>query len=230
MVWLILLLFLIISLVAFLVWRALPKSHAPTPTRERPDEFQATRILFADPEILLFEQFLTAEEIEHLKSIAEPRLRRSTIKSGQSDVQSTERTSESAMLDPAEDEIVRAIEAKCAALTGYSISHIEPLQVLRYRGGEHYSPHYDYFQPNELAHGGQRHGTLFIYLNDVENGGETWFPELDLSIAPKAGSAALWYNCDAHGNPDARLLHGAKPPVDCEKWGVNVWFRQSAFR
>lgn len=34
--------------------------------------------------------------------------------------------------------------------------------------------------------------TLFLYLNDVEEGGGTHFPLLDITVQPKKGSALLW--------------------------------------
>ena len=58
------------------------------------------------------------------------------------------------------------------------------LQVLRYQNGEHYHAHHDFFDPKDyandpywssLAAGGARNrmATLFMYLSDVEAGGET---------------------------------------------------------
>ena len=36
--------------------------------------------------------------------------------------------------------------------------------------------------------------TLFLYLNDVEEGGETRFTRLNLDIKPRRGRAVLWPN------------------------------------
>jgi prolyl 4-hydroxylase len=48
---------------------------------------------------------------------------------------------------------------------------------LRYKHGEKYEPHYDYFSDNvNTARGGHRYATVLLYLTDVAAGGETVFP------------------------------------------------------
>lgn len=39
---------------------------------------------------------------------------------------------------------------------------------------------------------GPRILTFFLYLSDVEEGGETVFPSLNISVSPKRGRALLW--------------------------------------
>ena len=39
---------------------------------------------------------------------------------------------------------------------------------------------------------GPRILTFFLYLSDVEEGGETHFPLLGISVKPKKGKALLW--------------------------------------
>ncbi|TNY02447.1 2OG-Fe(II) oxygenase, partial [Escherichia coli] len=63
------------------------------------------------------------------------------------------------------------VEARIAPLLRWPLDHGEGLQVLRYRPGAEYQPHYDYFDPAHvstpgiLKRGGQRVGTLVIYLH-----------------------------------------------------------------
>lgn len=53
----------------------------------------------------------------------------------------------------------------------------EVMQVLRYKVGERYLFHEDYFDPNVFGpQTSNRAVTVFLYLNDVEEGGETLFP------------------------------------------------------
>lgn len=47
---------------------------------------------------------------------------------------------------------------------------------------------------------GPRILTFFIYLTDVELGGETYFPSLGIDVKPKKGRALLWTNVQ-DGNP-----------------------------
>ncbi|KAG5079104.1 hypothetical protein JHK86_003169 [Glycine max] len=54
----------------------------------------------------------------------------------------------------------------------------EELQVLHYQVGEKYVPHHDYFMDDiNTANGGDRIATMLMYLSDVEEGGETVFPD-----------------------------------------------------
>ena len=39
---------------------------------------------------------------------------------------------------------------------------------------------------------GPRILTFFLYLSDVEEGGETAFPSLGIKVEPKKGKAVLW--------------------------------------
>ncbi len=41
-------------------------------------------------------------------------------------------------------------------------------------------------------HNGLRLATLLVYLNDVDGGGETWFPVQDLKVRPKRGRVVMF--------------------------------------
>ena len=85
----------------------------------------------------------------------------------------------------------------------------ENFQVLRYQPGQFYRTHHD-MSPgdNELACG-RRILTFFLYLSDVEEGGGTNFPNLDVTVTPKKGSAVLWPSVKDHDptKQDIRTRH-----------------------
>jgi len=61
----------------------------------------------------------------------------------------------------------------------------ESIQILHYRNGEKYEPHFDYFHDkNNQALGGHRIATVLMYLSNVEKGGETIFPNAEVVTYP----------------------------------------------
>jgi prolyl 4-hydroxylase len=71
--------------------------------------------------------------------------------------------------------------------------------------------------------------TLIIYLNDVEEGGETVFPESGLSVSPRQGSGLYFEYCNHLGQLDPLSLHAGAPVIAGEKWIVTKWMRQRRF-
>lgn len=63
------------------------------------------------------------------------------------------------------------------------------------------------------------YGIVFCYLNDVaeEDGGSTYFPNLDLRVVPKKGRALIHFPTDVKGRVDSRTMHQGSPSVG-EKW------------
>lgn len=124
------------------------------------------------------------------------------------------------------------LRARIAAVTGRLDAAMEVPKVLHYRPGETFAEHFDYLNPDEpafaheLAVRGQRTHTFLVYLNDDFTGGETCFPELDISHAGAAGDALLFSNVDAAGKPDEQTRHAGLPPTTGEKWLFSQWIRE----
>lgn len=69
--------------------------------------------------------------------------------------------------------------------------------------------------------------TLLVYLNDVDNGGNTRFGRLmvndnALTVKPKMGDALLFFPADENGNFDDRLEHEGCKAIDT-KWIARIW-------
>jgi prolyl 4-hydroxylase len=191
----------------------------------------------ADPAIALLHDLLSAQECDRLIALSAGKLTRSSVLDRQTggDEVSPVRTSAGTFFERGENAVVARLEQRIAALTGLPVEHGEPLQILYYRPGNEYLAHHDWFDPADpgsvevLRNGGQRLITLVIYLNAVEAGGETRFPELGLDIRPHAGSAVYFEYMNAAGELDRRCLHAGVPVARGEKWIATKWIRQGPF-
>jgi len=76
---------------------------------------------------------------------------------------------------------------------------------------------------------GQRVSTLVVYLNDVEEGGETYFPEIGLSVVPKRGNAIYFEYANSLRQVDPKSLHASSTIVKGEKWAMTKWMRERKF-
>ena len=190
-----------------------------------------------NPNVALLTNLLSADECERLIHWSAGKLKRSEVvdrASGGLQV-SHVRTSAGTHFDRGENAVVQRLEQRIAALTGVPVEHGEPLQILHYQVGGEYQPHHDFFDPRDagspahLACGGQRVGSIVIYLNDVPEGGATDFPSLELSVKPQQGCAIYFEYCNEAGELDSRCLHGGAPVIRGEKWVATKWLRQGAY-
>jgi prolyl 4-hydroxylase len=188
-----------------------------------------------NPRVVVFGGLLSDGECEALIELAKPRLARSLTvetKTGGEEI-NADRTSNGMFFQRGENELIRRIEARIARLLNWPEENGEGLQVLHYRPGTQYKPHYDYFDPGEpgtptiLKRGGQRVGTLVMYLAEPDKGGGTTFPEVHLEVAPKRGNAVFFSYERPH--PSTRTLHGGAPVLAGEKWIATKWLRERRF-
>ncbi len=208
---------------------------ASVPRLPAGDREVAVLMAMTRPRVVVFGDLLSAEECAELIALARARLSRSETvetRTGASEVNEA-RTSEGMFFLPAEFPVCARLEARIAALLDWPLENGEGLQVLRYRPGAEYKPHYDYFDPAEpgtpaiLKRGGQRLASMVCYLNTPEAGGATTFPEAGLEVAPVRGNAVFFSYDRPH--PSTRTLHGGAPVTAGEKWVATKWMREGRF-
>ncbi len=188
-----------------------------------------------EPRVVVFGGLLSDAECVELMALAQPRLARSETvqnETGGSEVHAA-RTSDGMFFERGEKPLIARIETRIAELLCWPVSQGEGLQILRYRPGAEYRPHFDFFDPQHpgtpriLERGGQRVGTLVIYLNTPEGGGSTLFPDAGLEVAPVRGNAVFFSYDRPHAS--TKTLHAGALVTAGEKWVATKWLREGVF-
>ncbi|RWS16015.1 prolyl 4-hydroxylase subunit alpha-1-like protein [Dinothrombium tinctorium] len=188
---------------------------------------------FKKPHIVVYYDILSDYEIEVIKKLASPKLKRATVQNyvtGDLEI-ARYRISKSAWLKGEEHEVVAKVNQRIEEITDLATSTAEELQVVNYGIGGHYEPHYDFARREEKnafksLGTGNRIATWLNYMSDVEAGGATVFPLLGISVWPKKGSAVFWYNLHKSGEGDLLTRHAACPVLVGSKWVSNKWFHE----
>jgi prolyl 4-hydroxylase len=176
--------------------------------------------------------FLSKEECRKIQEISNGRLDKSRVYTSNSDIEDkTVRISEQCWLKDLDDPILATISQRVAKLTRTDLKSQEEFQVVKYDEGGFYKPHYDACNKEtddcvRLNKGlGPRYITVIMYLNDDFEGGETHFPNIQQSVKPEMGKAAIFYNVDNHGEILPKSLHGGLDVRNGNKWIANKWIR-----
>jgi prolyl 4-hydroxylase len=195
------------------------------------------RIMMAmlNPRVVVFADLLSEDECDEIVAHARSRMKRSETvdtKTGGSEVNAA-RTSDGMFFNRGETAVIQRLEARIAELLNWPLENGEGIQVLHYRPGAEYKPHYDYFDPAQpgtptiLKRGGQRVGSLVMYLNTPDKGGGTTFPDVHLEVSAQKGGAVFFSYDRPH--PMTRSLHGGAPVIAGEKWVATKWLREGRF-
>lgn len=187
----------------------------------------------ADPIIYLVKDFLNDKECEAFIDAAQGKLKDSTVISDDQYVTHESRTSQNCWLEHDSNEIVHEVSKRLSILVQTPIRNAEQYQVVYYKKGAEYKPHFDSFDYNteegkkNWEPGGQRMLTVLAYLNDVNAGGGTGFPKLDIEIKANKGDVLVFHNTLQESTDiNPRSLHAGLPVIEGEKWAINLWFRE----
>ena len=126
---------------------------------------------------------------------------------------------------------------------------IEELQIGRTQEGQQHPFHVDYYLESELEleekKNCNRAASFFVFMSDVEQGGETYFPLVDipsdaeamdmskfrkittpdgfgLMVKPVKGNAIFWMNMLKNGTMDERMVHSGIKVSKGTKYGLNI--------
>jgi len=199
-------------------WRNyyLSKVFKPTvpvrPLSELPNGFRVTHI--GQTGVSAIDNFCTPQEAQTAIDLATKQL--------QPDSEGIERAE---FENPASNAPhLNSLIIRCSMLTGLPATNIDKLRITRYVSGQAAAPHLDWNETNKR----DRLYTVLVYLNDLPDGagGETVFPDLNVSFQPRIGRAVSWINQNKDGAARSETRHAALPvKSDSEKWILQFWFR-----
>ncbi|XP_068070400.1 prolyl 4-hydroxylase subunit alpha-1b isoform X2 [Danio rerio] len=207
------------------------------------------------PRIVRYHEIISDSEIETVKEMAKPRLRRATISNPITGVLETApyriskrratvhdpitgklttaqyRVSKSAWLSGYEHSTIERINQRIEDVTGLEMDTAEELQVANYGVGGQYEPHFDFGRKDEPdafkeLGTGNRIATWLFYMSDVSAGGATVFTDVGAAVWPKKGTAVFWYNLFPSGEGDYSTRHAACPVLVGNKWVSNKWIHE----
>uniref|UniRef100_A0A6U9W5M8 Fe2OG dioxygenase domain-containing protein n=1 Tax=Pseudo-nitzschia australis TaxID=44445 RepID=A0A6U9W5M8_9STRA len=204
------------------------------------------RLLHRSPPVLTLDNFLTESECRDVQRVAKSEALTHRVDSATFKGSLSTRTSTSWFCHYTD---VPVLLAKAHNILGVPLETMEEPQIVRYKGGEEFSWHYDEIPKSQLSNGGQRVATLLVYLTAVPSskGGGTTFRDLKesssssspLVMQPQRGSALLFFPSLADGSPDDRTLHKSEVLVgngqdkdneDDHKWIVQMWTHQRGYQ
>lgn len=201
------------------------------------DSYSIGEQLADDPVVWVIDDFLSAEEREHIIGIAKPRLEAAKVTSTKVNTVSTARTGSVAWVRYGDSPLVQGLMHRVSDLVDIPVHHSESMQVVHYAETQEYRPHFDGWDLStekgrlRTENGGQRVLTALMYLNDPDGGGGTNFPKLDLAVDARPGRLVIFHNIvDEETNLHPHSLHGGMPVTEGEKWACNLWFRAKPYR
>jgi prolyl 4-hydroxylase len=181
-----------------------------------------------EPLIVILGNVLSDEECDELITLSKDKMQRSKI--GAAREVNEIRTSSSMFFQENENDIIAKVEKRISSIMNIPIEHGDGIQILNYTPGQEYKSHFDFFLPTSKAAKNNRISTLVMYLNDVEQGGETFFPKLNFSVSPQKGMAVYFEYFYTDTNVNELTFHGGAPVIMGEKWVATQWMRRQKLR
>lgn len=193
---------------------------------------KAVAFPYKNTQFYVKEHFLLDSECDALIEMIEQNLVPSTVSDAKDIGQiSGARTSSSADLNRLSNETCKAIDDLICEFMGLETFLGEAIQGQKYTKGQFFKEHWDSFDRWSEHYKcycewmGQRTWTTMVYLNDVKEGGETYFKFLNAKIKPRKGTLVTWNNLYKNGKVNRKTMHEALPPTSGEKYIITKWWR-----
>ncbi len=198
-------------------------------------------VLHEDPHVLVKENFISSDDCNHFINICKNRLKNALVSNNQKGMVSAGRSGKNCWLNHDHDSVTIKVAERISKIVDIPLSHAEIFQVIYYDETQEYRSHYDGWLHNNseksnrcMKYGGQRIVTALCYLNDVEEGGCTGFPRLNIEVSPQKGKLLIFHNViEGSGKETGRSErhplseHAGRPVIKGHKWAFNLWFRET---
>jgi len=189
------------------------------------------------PTVVVQDNVITPDECKHIISLAKGLgLREQEVNKQGKTKSDSQRSSTGIGIDVNYNDSVHKVTERLAAICRMPLSHSEPMNIQRYIPGQKYTPHYDAARDSEemppefyLKESGNRAVTMIAYLNDVEGGGGTGFPNLGFVVKAFTGRVLMFGNLDENSDAHPLSLHMGMEPSGGEKWMFTLWFREKEY-
>lgn len=126
--------------------------------------------------------------------------------------------------------VFQVLEDRISRLLDVPACRFQSFTGIHYEEGGGFTQHVDYFVKDDpkqqvfIEDQGNRVATVILYLNTVEEGGETYFDHLGFGVSPVKGSCLVFHY------PECELesVHTARPVIKGEKYIMTKWVREHA--
>lgn len=182
-------------------------------------------------DVIIIDDFLSANECDKLVNYSKTQdLIISETLGEYGNVTSDYRKSEQMWITDEQNIIAKKISDFCESILNLPKENMESAQLVKYDVSGYFKEHYD-SEPDKTKNNNikDRAHTFIVYLNDVEEGGETRFPKINLNIKPKKGTAMYFKTLMPNGVLLEKSLHQGMPIICGEKYIVNKWIHLNKF-
>jgi len=123
---------------------------------------------------------------------------------------------------PGESKFSTMFAERIQKATGLKLENGGKFQITSYPQGVGYKNHTDCIVNHSDKR--DRFATILVYLRDVEQGGETKFPQLGINVKPRKGLALIWNSMNSHGECDPTSFHNAAKVIKGHKFIIQRWY------
>tara|TARA_Y100000389_G_scaffold192792_1_gene220696 strand:+ start:2285 stop:2863 length:579 start_codon:yes stop_codon:yes gene_type:complete len=182
---------------------------------------QKKEILCSEPLVYIIKGFMSHSNCDELiKFVADDLTKSTEIHADGTDSITTNRTGTDKRIKNKECKANDKHRKALSKLIDIKKCFFEHSIIINYKDGQQYKPHFD--QTPALEY--KRLATAICYLNDVEEGGETVFPRLNITVKPEKGDLLYFKYNYPDNNVNRLTLHAGRPVLpNQEKWIHTTW-------